>query len=43
MELSPQNIQRITKWIQSEVNYKFFNPSYTYAFQDDQMLFEQND
>ena len=43
MELSPHNIQRITKWIQSEVDYNFLNPCYTYAFQDDQVLLEQND
>ena len=43
MDLSPHNIQRITKWIQSEVNYNFLNPSYSNAFQDDQVLLEQND
>ena len=43
MELSPHNIQRITKWIQSEVDYNFLNPGYTYAFQNDQVLLEQND
>ena len=35
MELSPHNIQRITKWIQSEVDDNFLNPGYTYALQDD--------
>ena len=43
MDLSPHNIQRITKWIQSEVDYNFLNLCYTYAFQDDQVLLEQND
>ena len=43
MDLSPHNIQRITKWIQSEVDYNFFNPGYTIAFNDDQVLYEQND
>ena len=43
MDLSPNNIQRITKWIQSEVDYNFLNPGYTNAFQDDQVLLEQND
>ena len=43
MDLSPHNIQRITKWIQSEVDYNFLNPGYTYAFQDDQVLLEQNE
>ena len=42
MDLSPLNIQRITKWIQSEVDYNFLNPGYTYAFKDDQVLLEQN-
>ena len=43
MDLSFHNIQRITKWIQSEVDYNFLNPDYTIAFNDDQILFEQND
>ena len=43
MDRSPHNIQRITKCIQSEVDYNFLNPGYTYAFQDDQVLLEQND
>ena len=42
MELSPHNIQRITKCIQSKVDYNFRNPGYTHAFQDDQVLLEQN-
>ena len=43
MDLSPHNIQRITKWIQSEVDYNFLNPGYAIAFNDDQVLLEQND
>ena len=43
MELTPYNIQQITKCIQSEVDYNFFNAGYTYAFKDDQVLLEQND
>ena len=43
MDLSFHNIQRITKWIQSEVDYNFLNPGYTIAFNDDQILLEQND
>ena len=43
MDLSPHNIQRIKKWIQSEVDYNFLNPSYTIGFQDDQGFLEQND
>ena len=40
---SPHNIQRITKWIQSEVDYNFLNPYYTIAFNDEKVLLEQND
>ena len=43
MDYSPNNIQRITQWIQSEVDYNFVNPGYTIAFNDDQVLLEQND
>ena len=43
MDLSPHNIQRIKKWIQSEVDYNFLNPGYTIDFQDDQILLEQNE
>ena len=43
MDLSPHNIQRITKWIQSEVDYNLLNPGYTIAFNDNQDLLEQND
>ena len=43
MDRSPHNIQRITEWIQSEVDYNFLNPGYTIAFNDDQVVFEQND
>ena len=43
MDLSPHNIQRITKWIQSEVDYNFLNPGFTIAFNDDQVLLEHND
>ena len=35
MKLSPHNIQRIKKWIQSEVDYNCLNPGYTIGFQDD--------
>ena len=28
MDLSPNNIQRIKTWIQSEVDYNFLNPGY---------------
>ena len=37
MNFSPYNIQRITKWIQSEVDYNFLNSDYTIGFQDDQV------
>ena len=43
MDLSPHNIQRIKKWIQSEAEYKFRNKGYTICNQDDQVLLEQND
>ena len=43
MDLSPYNFQRITKWIQSEVDYNFLNQGYTIAFNDDQVLLEHND
>ena len=42
MNLSPHNIQRITEWIQSEVDYNFLNPGYTIGFNNDQVLLEQN-
>ena len=38
MDLSPHNIQRIKKWIQSEVDFNFLNPGYTMGFQDDQVF-----
>ena len=43
MDLSPHNIQRTTKLIQSEVDYNFLNPGYTIAFNDYQVLLEHND
>ena len=43
MDFSPHNTQRITKWIQSEVDYNFLNPGYSIGFQDDQVLLEHND
>ena len=43
MDLLPHNIQRITKWIQSEIYYNFLNPGYTISCQYDQVLHEQND
>ena len=43
MNLSPQNIQRITEWIQSQVDYNFINPGYSIALQDDQFLLDQID
>ena len=43
MDLAPHNIQRITKWIQSKVDYNFLKTGYTYAFQDYKVLLEQND
>ena len=43
MDLSPYNIQRITEWIQSEVDYNFINPGYTNDFPDDQVLLDQCD
>ena len=43
MDLSPHNIQRITEWIQSEVDYNFFNQGYTIAFTDNQVLLDQCD
>ena len=43
MDFSPHNIQRITEWIQLEVDYNFLNLGYTIAFNDDQVLLDQND
>ena len=43
MDLLLHNIQRITEWIQSEVDYNFLNPCYTVAFNDDQILLKQDD
>ena len=43
MDLSQHNIQRITKWIQSKVDYNFLNPNYTIAFNNDQVLLDKND
>ena len=43
MDLLPHNIQRITEWIQSEVDYNFLTPGYTITFNDDQVVLEQND
>ena len=43
MSLSLHNIQRITKWIQSAVDYNFLNPVNTYGFQDNLVLLDQND
>ena len=43
MDLSPHNIQRITEWLQSKVDYNFHNFGYTIAFNDDEILLEQND
>ena len=43
INLSPHNIQRIKKWIQSEVDYNFLNQGYTIDFKDYQVLLEQND
>ena len=43
MNFLPHNIQRITKWIQSEVDYNFLNPGYSNALNDDQILLKQND
>ena len=43
MDLILHNIQRITNWIISEVNYRFVTPGYTIAFIDKQFLLEQND
>ena len=43
MDFLPHNIQRITKWIQSKVDYNFLNPGYTIGFLDDQVILEQND
>ena len=43
MNLSPHNIQKIKKCIQSKVDYNFVNPGYTIGLQDDQILLEKND
>ena len=43
MDHSPHNIQRITEWIQSVVDYNFINPGYTNDFLDDQVLLDQCD
>ena len=42
MDLSTHNIQRITEWIQSEVDYNFLNPGFTIAFKDEQVVLEQS-
>ena len=42
MDFSPHNIQRITEWIQSEVDYNFLNPVYTIAFKDEQVVLGQS-
>ena len=41
--LSPQNIQRITEWIKSKVDYNFLNPAYTIDFKDKRVVLEQSD
>ena len=38
MDPLPHNIQRITKWIQSEVYYNFLNLGNIIAFNDHQVL-----
>ena len=43
MDLSPHNIQRITEWIQSELDYNWINLNYTNDFPDDQVLLDQCD
>ena len=43
MDLSPDNIQRITEWIQSKVNYSIIYPGYTNDFSNDQVLLDQCD
>ena len=43
MDLSPHNIQRISEWIKSEVDYNFLNPGYTIAFKDKQVVLEQSE
>ena len=43
MDLSPHNIQRITEWVQSEVDYNFINSGYTNAFTDNQIFLDQCD
>ena len=37
MDFSLQNIQRITEWIQLEVDYNFLNIWYTIAFNNEQV------
>ena len=43
MDLSPHNIQHITKSIQSKVDYNFISSGYTNAFTDDQVCLDQCD
>ena len=40
MDLSPYNIQRITEWIQSKVDYNLINSNYTNDFSNDQVLLD---
>ena len=40
MDHSPHNIELITEWIQSEVDYNFINPRYANAFTDDQVFLD---
>ena len=43
MDLSPHNIQRITEWIQSEVDNNFIYPGCTNDFPNNQILLDQCD
>ena len=43
MDLSPHNIQRITLLIQLEVDYNFYNPVYTIALKNEQIVHEQSE
>ena len=43
MDFLLHNIQRITEWIQSDVNYNFFNPGYKIACYDDQVILQHDD
>ena len=43
MDFSPHNIQRITEWILSEMDYNNIDPWDKIGFKDNQVVFEESD